>query len=83
MNIFHICLFIGIIFFIPTWALNLQENPAKNFRGGWMELFASVKSTAVYQTLTHISGAIANNAGTVSFTQGDISYYIILYHSKS
>ena len=58
----------GLLLFTPLWLLKFREFPTSNF-SELMEVFGYMKSVALYQTLTHISGVIALGSGVVSFTQ--------------
>jgi solute carrier family 35, member E1 len=58
----------GLLLFTPLWLLKLREFPTSNF-SELLEVFGYMKSVALYQTLTHISGVIALGSGVVSFTQ--------------
>lgn len=58
----------GLLLFIPLWLLKIREPPSSNLPE-LFEVFGYMKSVALYQTLTHISGVIALGAGDVSFTQ--------------
>lgn len=58
----------GLLLFTPLWLLKFREFPASSF-SELMEVFGYMKSVALYQTLTHISGVIALGSGVVSFTQ--------------
>lgn len=58
----------GLSLFIPLWFFKLRELPASNF-SELLEVAGFMKSVALYQTLTHVSGVIALSSGVVSFTQ--------------
>ena len=58
----------GLLLFIPLWLSKIREFPATS-RSELFEIFGYMKSVALYQTLTHISGVIALGSGVVSFTQ--------------
>lgn len=58
----------GLLLFTPLWFLKFREFPTSNF-SELLEIFGYMKSVALYQTLTHISGVIALGSGVVSFTQ--------------
>ena len=58
----------GLLLFIPLWLLKFRESPSSNL-SELFEVFGYMKSVALYQTLTHISGVIALGSGDVSFTQ--------------
>ena len=58
----------GLLLLIPLWFFKLRELPASNL-SNFFEVAGFMKSVALYQTLTHISGVIALGSGVVSFTQ--------------
>lgn len=58
----------GLLLFTPLWLSKFREFPTSNF-SELLEVFGYMKSVALYQTLTHISGVIALGSGVVSFTQ--------------
>ena len=58
----------GLLLLIPLWIFKLRELPASNI-SDFFEVAGFMKSVALYQTLTHISGVIALGSGVVSFTQ--------------
>ena len=58
----------GLLLFTPLWVLKLREFPTSKL-SELFEVFGFMKSVALFQTLTHISGVIALGSGVVSFTQ--------------